>query len=80
MNETLTESYLWDMYWGLGYSPRDVSDECGSSHRCIMKKMDGYGIPRRPAHGGDNSGRKFLKGLVVRDEALRLRLGLEAVV
>jgi len=44
------------------------------------EKMDGYGIPRRPAHGGDNSGRKFLKGLVVRDEALRLRLGLEAVV
>lgn len=80
MNETLTGSYLWDTYWGLGYSLREVSKECGSSHRRIMKKMDEYGIPRRPAYGGDTSSRKFLKGFVVRDEELRIRLGLGAGV
>jgi hypothetical protein len=80
MNETLTESYLWDTYWGLGYSLRDVSKECGDSHRRVLKKMKQYGIPRRPSHGGDNGGKKFIKGLVIRDEELRLKLGLEVIV
>lgn len=76
---TLTETHLWDTYWGLGYSLRDIARDSGCNDTQVLKHMRRYGIPRRPPHGASpRTERQTMKGLVVRDPALSARLGLEA--
>jgi hypothetical protein len=77
MRSELTESYLWDTYWGLEYSLRDISRISGHSGRNILNTMRRYGIPRRPAHGAVRLGGQ-IKGFRIRDPALAERLGLTA--
>jgi hypothetical protein len=78
MRPVLSETYLLDLYWGLGYSLRDISRISGYHGTIVRKAMDRLGIPRRAPHGAPVRGsRPMMKTLVVRDPVLADKLGLE---
>lgn len=75
----LSETLLLDLYWGLGYSLRDISKATGKHGTIVRKAMIRHNIPRRGAHGAPGRGAMpSIKGLVVRDPKLARALGLVA--
>jgi hypothetical protein len=77
MRPVLSETYLLDLYWGLGYSLRDISRISGYHGTIVRKAMLKHRIPRRQPHGAPVRGsRPMMKTMVVRDPALAEKLGL----
>ena len=77
----ITTSFLWDVYWGLGYNTTQTGRLAGVSHKVILREMTRRGIPKR--HAGISprpKGEKNIKGFSVRDPVLAARLGLEVSV
>ena len=79
----LDEKILQRLYWEEGLTLAEVGARLGVSGTCVMRKMRGYGIPRRPAHRP--RGRGVLVGIAVsgvvqlyREQELSLRLIGEA--